>query len=201
MATTIDGKSSINVKRLTMWNLETDSKDGTTYATDPYTFDHQLNSVKVTPTVAMAEQRGDGVKVEDFVAKDGGDIDIIIRGFKPGDSAYLFGETANSDGVEVSNTGDIVPYKCVAWCTERADGLLNLYKKPKVKWMPQGQDDKQREGTTISYGTAALKGTYSPLMSNGDDGYQMLGVNPKAQGSVIDAWFTTAAYTAPTTTI
>ncbi len=188
-----DGKSSINVKRLVMWALTKDDNTGTTYAETPREFINELNSAKYTPKVETASQHGDGVKVEDYVAKDGGELEIVIRGFTDGDSAFLFGETVKN-GTDVSNTGDIVPYVCTAYMTERPDRLCNLYKFPKVKFMPQGEDARQREGTSINYATATIKGTYSPLLSNGDDCYKRLGVDPTADAALIESWFSDGAF-------
>ncbi len=141
-----------------------------------------------------AEQYGDGVKVEDYVAKDGGDIESVIRAFSTDDEQFMFGETATSGGTIVSGSDDIVPYVAVAVMTERADGLVNLYKFPKVKWTPQGEDNKQREGTSIAYGTAIIKGVYSPLLSSLKDCYKRRGLNPKTDGEFITKWFTEAAF-------
>lgn len=153
---TNNGRSSINVKRLTMWTLTGDTAEGTTYGAEPRGFTNQLNSARYVPKVQTAEQYGDGVKVEDYVAKDGGELDIVIRGFTDDDNEFLFGET-NKNGTSVSNAGDIVPYVCAAYATERPDGKLNLFKFPKVKFMPQGEDSRQREGSTVNYGTANIK--------------------------------------------
>ena len=191
---TSNGKSSINVKRLTMWALEADTNEGTIYKTETRPFTNQLNSARYVPKVQTAEQYGDGVKVEDYVAKDGGELDIVIRGFTDGDNEFLFGET-NKNGTSVSNAGDIVPYVCAAYATERPDGKLNLFKFPKVKFMPQGEDSRQREGSTVNYGTANIKGTYSPLLSSGDDCYKRLAVDPKTDAELITKWFSKADYT------
>lgn len=196
---TNNGKSSINVKRLTMWALEADTNEETIYKTEARSFTNQLNSARYVPKVQTAEQYGDGVKVEDYVAKDGGELDIVIRGFTDGDNEFLFGET-NKNGTSVSNTGDIVPYVCAAYATERPDGKLNLFKFPKVKFMPQGEDSRQREGSTVNYGTANIKGTYSPLLSNGDDCYKRLAVDPKTDAELITKWFSKADYTGEETT-
>lgn len=85
-----------------------------------------------------------------------------------------------------------VPYVCAAYATERPDGLLNLFKFPKVKFMPQGEDSKQREGSTVNYSTANIKGTYSPLLSSGDDCYKRLAVDPKSE--TVTKWFANADY-------
>lgn len=189
------GRSSINVKRLTMWKQLTDSEAATTYDTDAHAFTNELNSAKYTPKTETASQYGDGVKVEDYVAKDGGDIDIVIRGFKQGDEAFLFGEKeTTAEKTSVSGSDDIVPYVCVAYMTERPDGKVNLYKFPKVKFMPQGEDSQQREGTKISYTTANIKGTYSPLLSSHADCYKCRGVDPGTQAELITKWFATAEF-------
>lgn len=188
-----NGRSSINVKRLVMWSLTADSATGTTYGDTAREFTNQLNSAKYTPKVQTAEQYGDGIKVEDYVAKDGGDLDITIRGFSEGDNEFLFGETSKN-GTSVSNSGDIVPYVCVAYATERPDGKLNLFKFPKVKFMPQGEDGQQREGSSVKYGTANIKGTYSPLLSTKDDCYKRLGVDPKTDSGIVEKWFSNADY-------
>lgn len=190
---TLDGKSSINVQRLTMFRQLTDSSSGTTYETVAYTFPNELNSAKYTPKVSTASQYGDGVKAEEHVAKDGGTLDVVIRGFKPGDAAFVFGESDES-GTDVSNANDIVPNVCVAYFTVRPDGKVNLYKFPKVKWMPQGESASQQEGSTVNYGTASLQGTYSPLISTGDDRYTKYGVDPASDAAFIESWFTTANF-------
>lgn len=188
--TALDGKSSINVKWLTMWDQISDDSSKTVYDDTPYKFENQLNSAKYAPRMQTNEQYGDGIKVEDYIAKDGGDLEIVIRGFKPGDSVYLFGEKMKN-GIEVSNSDDIVPYKCVAYATERPDGRLNLYKFPKAKFKPEGEDSQQRQGSQVNYGTAQLKGTYSPLLSSHDDCFKKYGVDPVKDKAIIDEWFST----------
>ena len=190
------GHSHINVKRLVMWGLTTDEDDGTTYDSIVYEFKKSTMSAKYTPRAETAEQHGDGIKVEDYVAKDGGDLEIKLTGFKAGDGEFLFGETKTKDGVEISGSDDIVPYKCVAYMTERPDGKVNLYKFPKVKFMPQGETADQREGSKISYGDASIKGTYSPLLSTHAEQYRKLGADPgdATDKALIEKWFTEAAY-------
>ena len=84
----------------------------------------------------------------------------------------------------------------MAYCTERPDGKLNLYKFPKVKFMPQGETADQKEGTKISYGNASIKGTYSPLLSSHADCYKRLGVDPSNvdDKAFIEKWFTEADF-------
>ena len=186
-------RSTVNVARLTMWKMNDDTSEGTTYEKDPYTWENSLASAKYVPKMQTNEQHGDGIKVEAFVAKDGGDIEININGFDTGDGAFLFGETDNN-GTEVSNAGDIVPNICAAYFTKRTDGKINLYKFPKVTFYPEGEDAQQQEGTTIKYGTANLKGTYMPLISTQDDKYVRYGVDPKTENALIEKWFTEASY-------
>ena len=188
-------RSTVNVARLTMWKMNDDTSEGTTYEKDPYTWENSLASAKYVPKMQTNEQHGDGIKVEAFVAKDGGDIEININGFDTGDGAFLFGETDNN-GTEVSNAGDIVPNICTAYFTKRTDGKINLYKFPKVTFYPEGEDAKQQEGATISYGTANLKGTYMPLISTQDDKYVRYGVDPKTESELIEQWFTDPKFTA-----
>ena len=66
------GKSSINLKKLTMWKQLTDTESATTYDAEAYAFTNELMAAKYTPKAETAEQYGDGIKVEDYVAKDGG---------------------------------------------------------------------------------------------------------------------------------
>lgn len=194
MATENRKRPYINVKRLVMWGMLTDDETATTYDAEPYVFLKSLMSAKCTPAVQTAELYGDGIRVEDYVAKDGGELDIAVTGFEAGDGVFLFGETETADGTEVSSAADIVPYKCVAYMTERPDGKVNLYKYPKVKFMPQAEDANQREGSKISYGTSQLKGTYSPLISTEADRYKRLGVDPKTDAEFIAKWFATADF-------
>lgn len=197
--TNIDGKSSVNIGRLTMWQLTADTKDELAYG-DAYTFPNELNAAKYAPKVQTASQYGDGHKVEDFVCKDGGDIDVTIRGFKPGDKAFLFGEKENAAGVSISSSADIVPYVGCAYLLEMPDGKVKLLKFPKVKWMPQGEDSKQREGSTISYSTAALKGTYSPTINGQIDMLTSPVLSLEDDAEFITKWFTDAAFVGDETT-
>ena len=185
-------RSTVNVARLTQWKMISDTSAATTYEETPHTWENSLAAVKYTPKMQTDEQYGDGGKVEGFIAKDGGSIDITVNGFGKGDAAFLFGET-DKNGTEVSGSDDIVPSVATAYYTKRPDGKINLYKFPKTKFMPEGEDSKQQEGSNVSYGTANLKGTYSPLLSSKADCYKRYGVDP-----VKDAeWFTEAAYHAP----
>ncbi len=188
------GRASVNVQDLTMWRMISDTENGVTYEDNARRFLDQLNSMRYTPSVQTAQQYGDGKKVEDYVAKDGGTIEPVIRAYSDGDNEFLFGATKYSDGVEVSNKDDIVPYVCVAYRTKRADGKYNLYKFPKVKFMPQGEDSKQQEGSAVQFGTASLSGTYSPLIFNGDDCYKKIGVDPDKDAKFIEKWFASALY-------
>lgn len=188
-------RSTINVERLTMHKMLSDTKDGTIYEETPRTWDDSLAAAKYTPKMQTNQQYGDGKKVEDFIAKDGGDINITVNGFGAGDSEFLFGET-NKNGTEISGANDIVPDLCVSYFTKRTDGKINLYKFPKTKFMPEGEDSKQQEGTNISYGTANLKGVYSPLISSGEDCYKRYGVDPEKDSALIEKWFTVADYNA-----
>lgn len=186
-------RSTINVARLTMWKMTEDTSEKTTYEETPYTWDNSTSNVKYTPKMQTNDQYGDGIKVESQVAKDGGDIDVTVNGFGPGDGVFLFGET-DENGTEVSGADDIVPNVCVAYYTKRTDGKINLYKFPKTTFYPEGEDAKQQEGTTISYGTANLKGTYMPLISTKKDLYKRLGVDPDKDKDLIEKWFTEADY-------
>lgn len=191
-------RSTINVERLVMWKLTSDTNAATAYETEPYTWENSTAAAKYTPKMQTNEQYGDGVKVEDFIAKDGGDLEITVNGFGRGDAVYLFGET-DKNGTEISGSRDIVPYVCAAYMTKRPDGKFNLYKFPKTKFIPEGEDARQQEGSNVSYATANLKGTYSPLLSTGDDCYKRYGVDPAVDSELIEKWFTEADYFAPET--
>ena len=56
----------------------TDDDSAITYETNAYAFTKSTMSAKYTPKVETAEQYGDGIKVEDYVAKDAAAI-LISR--------------------------------------------------------------------------------------------------------------------------
>lgn len=192
-----EGRANVNVLMLTMWHLLTDSEsEGTTYEETKHTFEDQLNSFGYVPSMQIATQYGDGKKVEDYAVKDGGTCNAVIRAFGDSDEAFLFGESQLSSPsgegkiyTNVSNSKDKVPYCCVAYATRRSDGLYNLYKFPRVKWVNQGETNNQQEGTTIQFGTASLAGNYAPLQSNGDDKYKAIGVDRDKDSAFWESWF------------
>lgn len=192
-------RSTVNVARLTMWGMTQDTSEGTTYEETAHTWENSLANVKYTPKMQTNEQYGDGIKVEAFVAKDGGEIDITVNGFSDGDGQFLFGEQTKK-GSAVSGADDIVPNVCVAYYTKRTDGKINLYKFPKTTFYPEGEDSKQQEGTTVNYGTANLKGTYFPLISTREDSYKRYGVDPETDKELIEKWFSQADYYGEETT-
>lgn len=212
----LDNKSPINVSHLTMWTMTSDDNTGTKYEAYAHEFLNQLNSFAYTPTVNTATQYGDGVKVEDVYARDGGTCNCTVRAFSADDEAFLFGAGQYSGKIEynkyvngekqtvseyvdtvVSSRDDVIPYVCVAFETKRSDGLINLYKFPKVKWAPTGETLNQAQGSQIQFGTAALNGTYSPTIALGNDMYRVTGL--KLEGTqaykFYNAWFADASVT------
>lgn len=189
--------STINVQRLVGWGMLTDTADGTTYEAEAHLFPEQLNLVRYTPRQVSAKQYGDGIEVNNYVAKDGGDLDITICSYEPGDNEFLFGESATTDGTTISTSDDVVPEICIAYAVQTKKNkqlLLNLYKFPKVTCIPSGEEAKQREGSNISFGTASIKASYAPLISSHAEKYERKGVDPVKDAEFIEKWFTQADF-------
>lgn len=124
----------------------------------------------------------------------------MCAGFKEMRNSKLYKELGYSDfedycenevGVTRRQVYIYIYISIVAYATERPDGRLNLYKFPKAKFMPEGEDSRQRTGSQVNYGTARLKGTYSPLLSSHDDCFKKYGVDPVKDKAVIEEWFST----------
>lgn len=182
-------KPPVGLERLVMWPLTEDDETGeATYGT-AHPFFKKLMSASPTPSIAEASLDADDQTIDHVVDKNGGELSIGLTALSGEDRTLLYGERKEGK-VSISNKDDVSPYVGVAYMTPRRDGLVNLYKYPKVCFAPQGETYNTQKKGGIEYATTTIKGTYMPLLENGDDCYRALGVDPKEDAALITAWFT-----------
>lgn len=187
-------RSSVSVLRLAYAPLVKDTKDMLTYG-DMVEMDNVLVSAGYTPRMNSASQYASGQEYDSYVAKSGGSIEIQVPSLNSSDEIGLFGCTKDeATGVVASNKGDVVPNVMVIYSTETSQGLVNLYKFPKVKFTDQGETATTKNENGVTYQSQTLSGNYSALIHTGDEKFNIKGVDPKSDEGkeLIKTWFSSA---------
>lgn len=187
-------RSAVSVLRFAYATLVTDTKAATTYG-DVKDLNDTLISASYSPRMNTASQYAGGQEYDSYVAKSGGTLDVQIPAITAAEETDLFGCAADdASGVVTSNKSDVVPYVMVIYSTETSEGNINLYKFPKVKFTNQGESVTTKTESGITYQSPTFSGNYAALLHNGDEMYNIRGVNPRtAEGKkMIDDWFATA---------
>lgn len=144
---------------------------------DMVEMDNVLVSAGYTPRM---NRYASGQEYDSYVAKSGGSIEIQVPSLNSSDEIGLFGCTKDeTTGVVASNKGDVVPNVMVIYSTETSQGLVNLYKFPKVKFTDQGETATTKNENGVTYQSQTLSGNYSALIHTGDEKFNIKGVDPK----------------------
>lgn len=188
--------TTVNVEKLTMWKLISDTETAPEYDTEPVAFGKILMTVKDTPSTASAELYGDGVKTKEVYENEGGTLELGIHGLNSSDRVMIYGESIEK-GTNVTSRYDKPNYVCVALMTKRDDSLYNLKKYVKTIFTPNDESESQTEKGGIKYATTTIKGTYSPLISTNKAKYVRYGVDIEKDKDIFTKWFTEADYIGP----
>lgn len=194
MSNSSERRSAVSVLRLAYAPLVKDTKDIITYG-GVVEMDNILISAKYSPRMNIASQYASGQEYDSYVAKSGGTIEIQVPALNSSDETGLFGCTKEeTTGVVASNKGDVVPNVMVMYSTETSQGLVNLYKFPKVKFTDQGETAVTKNESGITYQAQTLSGSYSALIHTGDEKFDIKGVDPKSDEgkALIETWFSSA---------
>lgn len=186
------------IDKLVMWELTADTSSAITYGTEATEFLKKLMTRTDTPATAQAQLDACNQTVDQFVAINGGELSIGVTDLDSTERALIFGETADASGVNVNAKDDRPNYLCVAYMTTRSDGKVNLYKYPKVMFMPQAETAETQKKGAVTYQTITVKGNYIPTIKDGSARYVKYGVDPAADASLVTTWFSDAAATAVT---
>lgn len=187
-------RSTINIMRLTVWPQVIDSDEKLEYG-EPVSIAKVLMTAKDTPSSSTGTQEGDGQTVEYYSSITGGAIALGITAINSADRVLFYGETIQN-GTNVTNKNDSAGYIMVAYMSERADGLVNLKKFPKLRFSPQEESESQKTKGGLTYSTNNLQGEYLPTLKNGDAKYVRYGVDPKTVDgkAIIESWVTDADF-------
>lgn len=189
-------RSPIGLERLVVWKMTKDTEAGTVYEETPHPFVKALITAQDTPSVMEASQDADNQTVDSFSGQMGGELVLGITEANSEDRALLYGEQVKN-GTNVTNKDDCACYLCAAYMTKKSNGLVNLYKYPKVKFSPQAENYETLKKGGVTYVQASLKGVYENAISSGDAKYTRYNVDPVKDAELLAAWFTEADYTAP----
>jgi phi13 family phage major tail protein len=191
MTTTEKRKANIGLRRLVVWSMTTETTESITYGT-AHEFSKALMTMTDTPSASSGALEADDQIVDELAAVDGGELKIGVTGILAEERQLLYGTTARN-GTDVTNKDDDAPYVCVACMFNRGGGSFELRKYPRVKFLPGEEKSETKRKGQVQYYTTDLSGSYSPTLHNGDIRYIRV-VDAAADKSVIDSWFTDAAY-------
>ena len=184
----------MSVLQLAYAPLGLDTKNMLTYG-EVVPMDNVLMSAGYTPRMNNASQFASGQEYDSYVAKSGGTVNIQVPALNSSDEVGLFGCTEDEEtGVVASNKSDVVPNVMVIYSTETSQGMVNLYKFPKVKFTDQGETATTKNDNGVTYQAQNLSGNYSALIHTGDDKFNIKGVDPNSEDGkkIIEDWFKTA---------
>ena len=200
MANTLntDRKSPIGLERLVIWPITQDTSEGITYGETPVEIKKALMTASDTPAISQATQDADNQVVDEVCAKTGGQLTLGVTGLNSEDRVAIYGEKSDSE-TNITNKDDVIPYVCTAYMTKRSDGLVNLYKYPKIKFIEQQESYETVKRDGVTFAASSLQGNYIPTVANGDARYVRRGVDPATDSAFIQSWFTAAATYKPTT--
>ncbi len=184
------------LKKLVMWPLVADTEELLTYGTaNPFV--KSLMTATDTPTIVEGELPADNQIVESDMEVTGGTLAIGITALNEGDRNLIYGNKL-VNGTVIQNKDDMGSYIAVAYMTNRSDGKANLYKKLKARFSPSAETFNTQQVGNISYATTTINGKYIPTINDGNFGGTRYGVDPIADKTIIDNWFTEALYLGPT---
>lgn len=186
-------KPTKGLKRLVVWPLTADEGTAAPTYGEAHEFIKRLMTASDNPSIAEGSVDADNQTVEEAVERSGGDLDIGLTALTAEEEALLYGSTLKN-GTNVSNINDIGAYVAAAYMTNRSDGLVNIYKYPKVRFSPQSQSFSTKKKGSVEFATIQIKGKYIPLVYNGDVCYERKAVDPVKDAEIINKWFTDGSY-------
>ncbi|MBQ9082660.1 MAG: hypothetical protein IJY28_04070 [Clostridia bacterium] len=184
-------KANIGLRRLVVWPVTAETTVGLTYG-DAHEFAKALMTLTDTPSASSGALEADDQTVDELAAIDGGDLKVGVTGILASERQLLYGTTAKN-GTDVTNKDDNSPYVCVACMFNRGGGQFELRKYPRAKFLPGEEKSETKRKGQVQYYTTDLSGSYSPTLHNGDIRYIRV-ADAEADKTVIDNWFTDAAY-------
>lgn len=194
----MSSKTAIGLKRLAIFPITTETDSTVTYGTT-LSIQKKLMTAKSTPKTSEAQLEADNQIVDAVSTTDGYDIEIGVTDLESSERVTIYGETVDG-GTNVTSIDSVGTYVGVAYMTTRADGLVNLYKYPKVIFSQSEESVETKKQGTVNYQTLTLKGKTMPLLSDKTTRYVRYGVDPSTDSAIIESWFSTADYYKPATT-
>lgn len=183
------------LQKLVMWQLISDTEELLEYG-PANAFVKSLMTATDTPNVSEGELSADDQTVESDMEVAAGTLAVGVTGINEADRLMIYGNKL-VNGTVIQNKDDLGSYVATSYMTTRSDGKVNLYKKLKVRFAPSAETFNTRQVGNISYATTTINGKYIPTIKDGNLGATRYAVDPVADKTIIDSWFTEALYLGP----
>lgn len=169
----------INIIKLRIFPMKSEETSTTPAVYDvPIDFNERFMSFTDTPKQIPASIYGDGVKTNEYNAKDGGELTLNIQRVSGEERVKLYGETAEEDGSVSMGSDDLIPYAAVIFTVENDDGTIDIRKYPKIKLTEQPESVEQKGANGIKYSTTSFKGNYQFLLDKKKARYILEDIDP-----------------------
>jgi len=156
----------IGVSNVCFAKLLTDETTGTTYETEVHEAPGVIE-VALTANVTNEVLGADNVTAYDILnSLDGFDLSLTMASLGDEGTAFLLGNTIDSNGVRLENAEDVAPYVAMGLKTMRSDKSYDYMWLYKGKFAPSDQTFRTREKGTVNWQTPTLTASFAPRASD-----------------------------------
>ncbi len=155
----------INIQRLHVAKLLTDSTDGATYD-EPVDLGKVLRSIDIKPSNSQADLYADGQSIDTASSTASYELTFDTAALPLAYTAYLLGHSYEN-GVMVANKDDVAPYFAVLFQSDKRNGKARYMKFYKVQFQEPSIKGSTKE-ENISYQTPTLTAKAIYRLSDGN---------------------------------
>lgn len=175
----------INIQKLHVAKLLTDSGDGATYE-EPIDLGKILRSVDIKPSTSTAELYADGQSIDTATNTSSYELTFDTAALPLEYMAYLLGHTY-ANGVMTANKDDVAPYFAVMFQSDKRNGGVRYLKFFKCQFSEPSVSGSSKE-ENISYQTPTLTAKAIYRLSDGNS-YTYADTESGYEDSAINGWY------------